>query len=73
MENKNLKDGSSYTKRLLIIDDEENMRHMLSAMLKRSGYIVDTASDGSEGIKMVEKAQYDFIPCNLKMSKLGGM
>ncbi|MBT8374727.1 MAG: sigma-54 dependent transcriptional regulator, partial [Deltaproteobacteria bacterium] len=61
------------TKRLLIIDDEENMRHMLSAMLKRSGYTVDTASDGSEGLKKVEKTQYDFILCDLKMPNMGGM
>ncbi|MBW1820323.1 MAG: response regulator, partial [Deltaproteobacteria bacterium] len=73
MENNISKDGSFYTKRLLIIDDEENMRHMLSAMLKRSGYIVDTASDGSEGIKMVEQNQYDFILCDLKMPNMGGM
>jgi len=73
MENKISKDGPSYTKRLLIIDDEENMRHMLSAMLKRSGYFVDTASNGSEGIKMVEQTQYDFILCDLKMPNMGGM
>ncbi|MBW2608422.1 MAG: sigma-54-dependent Fis family transcriptional regulator [Deltaproteobacteria bacterium] len=73
MKNIISKERSSETKRLLIIDDEENMRHMLSAMLKRSGYIVDTASDGSEGIKMVEQTQYDFILCDLKMPNMGGM
>jgi two-component system response regulator AtoC len=73
MKNITSKERSAEPKRLLIIDDEENMRHMLSAMLKRSGYAVDTASDGSEGLKKVEQTQYDFILCDLKMPIMGGM
>jgi two-component system response regulator AtoC len=46
MDNKTIKDNKSPKKRLLIIDDEENMRHMLSSLLNKSGYRVDTASDG---------------------------
>lgn len=73
MKNMTSMERSTEVKRLLIIDDEENMRHMLSAMLKRSGYTVDTASDGLEGIEKVEQAQYDFILCDLKMPNMGGM
>ena len=50
-------------RRLLVIDDESNMRHMLAAMLKNSGYSVDTASEGLEGMKMLERSSYDFILC----------
>ncbi|MFH1102541.1 MAG: sigma-54 dependent transcriptional regulator [Pseudomonadota bacterium] len=60
-------------KRLLIIDDEENMRHMLSSMLKKSGYQVDSASDGIEGLKRMSEKPYDFILCDLKMPNMGGM
>jgi len=60
-------------KRLLIIDDEENMRHMLTALLKKFGYLTETASDGSQGLEMLEKASYDFILCDMKMPKTGGM
>ena len=60
-------------KRLLIIDDEENMRHMLSSMLKKSGYRVYTASNGSEALYMVEETLYDFILCDLKMPDMSGM
>ena len=42
-------------RRLLVIDDESNMRHMLAAMLKNSGYSVDTASEGLEGMKMLDR------------------
>jgi len=60
-------------KRLLVIDDEENMRHMLTALLKRYGYRIDTASDGTEGMRMIEKTYYDFILCDLKMPNMGGL
>ena len=60
-------------KRLLVIEDEENMRHMLTALLKKSGYLVDTAPDGSKGLKMVDQTLYDYILCDLRMPKVGGM
>ncbi len=60
-------------KRLLIIDDEENMRHMLSAMLKKAGYSVDTAADGHEGLMMVDKTSYEFILCDIKMPNMNGI
>ncbi|MBL7178803.1 MAG: sigma-54 dependent transcriptional regulator [Pseudomonadota bacterium] len=66
-------DGQSLQKRLLIIDDEENMRHMLSALLSKSGYRVETASDGAEALDMVDQTLYDFILCDLKMPKMSGM
>jgi two-component system response regulator AtoC len=59
--------------KLLIIDDEENMRHMLTAMLKNLGYAVDTAADGETALKMVNKSFYDFILCDLKMPRMDGM
>lgn len=60
-------------KNLLVIDDEENMRHMLTAMLKKSGYIVDTASDGLEALGMLDKKNYDFILCDIKMPRMSGI
>ena len=60
-------------RRLLVIDDESNMRHMLAAMLKNSGYSVDTAAEGLEGMKMLERSSYDFILCDIKMPKMDGM
>jgi two-component system response regulator AtoC len=67
------KDTLSSQKRLLVIDDEENMRHMLSSMLKKDGYRVDTASGGLEALDMVDQTLYDFILCDLKMPDMSGM
>lgn len=65
-------------RRLLIIDDEENMRHMLSAMLERIGYSADTASNGYKGLKQIDKAlaeeqPYEIILCDIKMPRMDGM
>ena len=73
MDKKISKDNVFPQKRLLIIDDEENMRHMLSSMLKKSGYRVYTASNGSEALDMVDQTLYDFILCDLKMPVMSGM
>jgi two-component system, NtrC family, response regulator AtoC len=59
--------------RLLIIDDEANMRHMLSTVLKKTGYSVETAADGAEGLEMIQQSQFDFILCDIKMPKMDGM
>jgi len=54
-------------KRLLVIDDEENMRHMLSKVLGKTGYIVETAANGHEGLEMIQNTDFDFILCDIKM------
>jgi len=64
---------TSSAKRMLIVDDEKNMRHMLTSMLGTLGYIVDTAADGTDALKMVNQSQYDFILCDLKMPNMDGM
>jgi len=60
-------------KRLLVIDDEANMRHMLAAVLKKADYIVDSVPDGAEGLQKIEQGRYDFILCDIKMPTMGGM
>ena len=44
-------------KHILIIDDEENMRHMLSVMLAGQGYKSDSAANGREGLLQLNKYQ----------------
>ncbi len=73
MDNKITNERKVSPKRLLIIDDEENMRHMLSSLLNKSGYRVDTASDGADALEMVDQTLYDFILCDLKMPHMNGM
>ncbi|CAD7841262.1 MAG: Type IV fimbriae expression regulatory protein PilR [Olavius algarvensis Delta 4 endosymbiont] len=58
---------------LLVIDDEQNMRHMLTSLLTNSGFKVATAANGEEALKMVSGTPYDFILCDIKMPKMNGL
>lgn len=60
-------------KHLLIIDDEDNMRHMLRSLLEGHGYLVDTAANGREGLQLAEQNQYDSILCDIRMPEMDGM
>jgi two-component system, NtrC family, response regulator AtoC len=59
-------------KRILVVDDEENLRHMLQVMLKKLGYLVDTASDGAEALQKSRAGCYAFILCDIRMPVLDG-
>jgi two-component system, NtrC family, response regulator AtoC len=59
--------------RILVIDDETNMRHMLAAVLTKAGYEVVSAPDGEAGLRKVEQTPYDFILCDIKMPVMSGM
>jgi two-component system, NtrC family, response regulator AtoC len=63
----------SSLKHILVIDDEDNMRHMLSTLLTKAGYLVDTAEDGHTGIRKITETPYDFILCDIKMPKMDGL
>ncbi|MBC8018965.1 MAG: sigma-54-dependent Fis family transcriptional regulator [Verrucomicrobia bacterium] len=63
---------TEYGSYILIIDDEENLRHMLSAMLSRQGYRVDTAENGAEGLRLLSEKVYDFILCDIRMPEMDG-
>jgi two-component system, NtrC family, response regulator AtoC len=60
-------------KRLLIIDDEENMRHMLSVVTSKAGYLVTMAENGQQALAIQKKAPFPFILCDLKMPKMDGL
>lgn len=60
-------------RKLLIIDDEQNMRHMLQIMTESNGYDVVTAEDGLRAIELLEKEKFDIILCDVKMPNMNGM
>lgn len=58
--------------RVLIIDDEENMRHLLSVILAKEGYAIDQARDGQEALTRLRDKQFDFILTDIRMPKMNG-
>ena len=59
--------------RILIVDDEKNIRLTLSAMLQRVGYAVVTAEGGAEAIEVLNRDHFDLLLVDLKMPTVGGM
>lgn len=60
-------------KKILVVDDEENMRHMLASLLGRNGFEVLTAGDGEEALMRLAKSSFDFVLCDLKMPRMDGL
>jgi two-component system response regulator AtoC len=59
--------------RVLIVDDEETYRFMLSSLLESEGFVPDTASDGVQAINTVQKKAYDVVLLDVKMPKVDGL
>lgn len=60
--------------RVLIVDDEVNIRRVLQAMLKRAGYETIVGEDGREALQKVEEdGPFDAVITDLKMPRLDGM
>jgi nitrogen regulation protein NR(I) len=60
-------------KQVLIVDDEPNLRKILSAQLSRDGYDVLTAEDGEQGLAYLRDHHIDLVITDLKMPKVDGM
>ncbi len=59
--------------RILIIEDEERMRHLLELLLVEQGYFVKTARDGVEGMSQWKLMQPDVVLTDLKMPRADGL
>ena len=60
-------------RRVLVVDDEENLRLVLRTLLRRQGYEVEVASNGEEALGLVDAFGPDFIVTDVRMPKLGGL
>ena len=58
--------------RLLVVDDEKNIREGLGKALEREGYVVKTAEDGRAAISWLEKSSFDVVITDLKMPHMDG-
>jgi two-component system OmpR family response regulator len=59
-------------KRILIIDDDEEMCAEMEEILHEEGYETFKAYDGVQGVKAIEDARYDLAILDLKLPKLNG-
>ncbi|MBQ8459609.1 response regulator transcription factor [bacterium] len=63
---------SEAQKRILIVDDDDEIRELLEFDIASSGYFVDTAKDGLEGLNKALNNTYDLILLDVMMPKMNG-
>ncbi len=59
-------------KRILIVDDDDEIRELLEFDISQSGYFTDTAKDGLEGLNKALNNTYDLILLDVMMPKMNG-
>jgi CheY-like chemotaxis protein len=60
-------------KRILVIDDEDLIRELVKEMLEAEGYVVSTAANGKEGVRLYRKELPDLIITDIFMPEMEGL
>lgn len=60
------------TNSVLLVEDDESVRHLVATFLRRYCSSVDTASDGEEAIDLVAKNRYDAVVLDIMLPKANG-
>jgi CheY-like chemotaxis protein len=58
--------------RILLVDDEPDIRRSISKFLTRTGWEVDLADSGDEGLRQLAGASYEVVLCDLRMPGMSG-
>ncbi|NMB76959.1 MAG: sigma-54-dependent Fis family transcriptional regulator [Myxococcales bacterium] len=58
---------------ILIIDDEESVRHSLSGTLSRAGYAVTAVASAREGLERLRQERFDVVLCDVRMPEMDGL
>ncbi len=58
---------------LLVVDDNENNRDVLSRRLRQKGFLVSVAADGAEALALIERDSYDLILLDVEMPGMSGL
>ena len=59
--------------RVLVLDDDDTVRTFCHSILNAAGCIVETATDGRDGLQILMHRDFDVIVLDLRMEKLGGL
>ena len=60
-------------KKILVVDDDENIRLLYKAELEDEGFGVEIASSGEEALEKIEEGEFDIVTLDIKMSGLNGI
>lgn len=64
--------GEPAVRRILVVDDDDALREVLTVALSRDGHTVDGACDGTEALALLEQQPYDLVLSDLRMPRTDG-
>ncbi len=59
--------------RIIIVDDDENIRKTMKTILEDEGYVVDLAATGSEAIEMTQETVYNIALLDIRLPDMEGV
>ncbi len=59
--------------RILLVEDKDSLRQMLSTAIRKAGYVVDEASDGDAAAKKIRRQPYQLVLTDLRLPSLSGL
>jgi len=59
--------------KILVVDDQQENRDMLSRRLERKGFAVTTANEGSQAIKLIQNEDFDVVLLDILMPGVDGL
>jgi CheY-like chemotaxis protein/anti-sigma regulatory factor (Ser/Thr protein kinase) len=60
-------------RRILLVDDDRGLRHVLSTLLTDEGHVVELAGDGPEALAMLDEAAYDLVLLDIGLPSMSGL
>jgi len=65
-------DAKESQARILVIDDEEDFRFIITRTLEKEGYLVQAVGSGPEAIEALKSQNFDLVLVDIKMPEMGG-
>ncbi len=62
-----------HIKKILVVDDEMGIRHLISELLESKGFEVRAAKDGQESLDEMEREDFDLVITDIQMPRLDGL
>lgn len=62
-----------FSKRVLIVDNDDGSRHMLRSVLTKAGYRVHEAEDGLKAVAEMKRQRFYAVICDYRLPKLDGL
>jgi two-component system response regulator AtoC len=59
--------------KILVVDDEESVRKMITVLLQKEGYQVSSAKNGKEALEFLDESGFDLVLCDVRMPGMDGL